>query len=306
MKQFLINIIFLSFVFVFRTQGQTPVPNGDFENWVSYNGYQNPQYWDTPNQAISIALPFGTQVVTKSTDHESGSYSARLESKQLTLPSIVVPGVITLGILTIDILNQTYTITGGTPINDKPTHLKGFYKYQPKGGDSCVIGVGFTKWNNGTRDSIGIGAFSTHDTINTWTPFSAWVNYVLDEQPDTFNILAMSSAESTPTAGSVLFVDNLYLDYTVGINHEDPAAGIDTYQDREEQQILVYFDFVKPESTSVRFFNMTGQVISETPVESMMKGRRILNYKEVPSGIYVLEIIHGGKSFSKKFFINHR
>ncbi|MGA3013923.1 MAG: PCMD domain-containing protein [Bacteroidales bacterium] len=306
MKPFFITIIFFSFVFVFRTQCQTPVPNGDFENWVSYSGYQNPQYWDTPNQAISIALPFGTQVVTKSTDHESGSYSARLESEQLTLPSIVVPGVITLGTLTIDILNQTYTITGGTPINDKPTHLKGFYKYQPKGGDSCVIGVAFTKWNNGTRDSVGIGAFSTHDTINTWSPFSAWVKYVLDEQPDTFNILAMSSAESAPTAGSVLFVDNLYLDYTVGINHEDLAAGIDIYQDREEQQILVYFDFEKPESTSMKFFNMTGQVISETPVESMMKGRRVLNYKGSPAGIYVLEIIHGDKMFSKKFFINHR
>ena len=306
MKQFFITIIFLCLVFVFRTQGQTPVPNGDFENWVSYNGYQNPQYWDTPNQSISLALPFGTQVVTKSTDHESGSYSARLESKQLTLPSIVVPGVITLGILTINIFNQTYSITGGAPITDKPTHLKGFYKYQPKGGDSCVIGVGFTKWNNGTRDSVGIAAFSTHDTINTWTPFSAWVNYVLDEQPDTFNILAMSSAVSTPTAGSVLFVDNLYLDYTVGINHKDPVAGIDIYQDREEQQILVYFDFEKPESTSTKFFNMTGQVISETPVENIMKGRRILNYKGSPSGIYVLEIIHAGKSFSKKFFINHR
>jgi len=34
-----------------------------------------------------------------------------------------------------------------------------------------------------------------------------------------------------------------------------------------------------------------------------MKDRRILNYKGYPAGIYVLEILHGGKKYAKKFFI---
>jgi hypothetical protein len=304
MKKFFVLVGFCSSFLVIRVIGQTPVPNGDFENWINYGSYQNPQNWDTPNQAILIGLPFGTQVVTKSTDHESGSFSARLESKQLTFPSVVVPGVVTLGTLTIDLLTQTFSINGGVPISDKPTHLKGFYKFIPKGGDSCAMGIGLTKWNNGTRDSVGIGSFSTHDTINVWTPFYAWINYILDEQPDTFNILAISSADSSPTAGTVLFVDNISLDYTVGFNHDDPAAGINIYQDREEQQILVYFDFEKPEATELQFFNMTGQLISKTPVENLIKGRRIIRYKGYPAGIYVLEILHGGKKYSKKFYIN--
>jgi hypothetical protein len=303
MKKFFVLVGFFSFLIIVHLNGQTPVPNGDFENWTTYGSYQNPQFWDTPNQAISIGLPFGTQVVTKSTDNESGSFSARLESKQLTFPAIVVPGVVTLGTLTIDIFTQTFSINGGVPISDKPTHLKGFYKFMPKGGDSCAVGIGLTKWKNGTRDSVGIGLFSTHDTINVWTPFYAWINYVIDEQPDTFNILAISSADNAPTAGTVLFVDNISLDYTVGINHEDPAAGINIYQDREEQQILVYFDFEKPEITGLQFFNMTGQLVSKTPLENLMKDRRILNYKGYPAGIYVLEILHGGKKYAKKFFI---
>ena len=294
----------LSFFFIIHLQGQTPVPNGDFETWITYSSYQNPQFWDTPNQAIALALPFGTTVVTKSTDHESGSFSARLESKQLTVPSLVVPGVVTLGKLTINIFSQTFSITGGFPITDKPTHLKGFYKFQPKGGDSCAIGVGFTKWNNGTRDSVGIGAFSTHDTVNVWTPFYAWINYILTEQPDTFNILALSSAVNSPTAGTVLYIDDISLDYTTGINREDPSAGLDIYQDREEHQILVYFDFEKPEATEIQLFNMTGQVVTDTPAETLVKGRRILNYKGFTTGIYVLEILHEGKKYCKKFFIN--
>lgn len=295
---------FFSFFFIIHLQGQTPVPNGDFEIWTSFGNYENPQYWDTPNQAIALALPFGTKVVTKSTDYESGSFSARLESKQLSFPSLVVPGVVTLGKLTIDIFAQTYAINGGTPIHDMPTHLKGFYKFQPKGGDSCAIGIGLTKWNNGVRDSIGIGAFSTHDTVNVWTPFYAWIDYVLTEQPDTFNILAISSADNMPTAGTVLYVDNISLDYTTGINREDPASGIDIYQDREEQQILVYFDFEKPEATEIQLFNMTGQVVAKIPAESLEKDRKIMKYKGFTTGIYVMEILHGGKKYCKKFFIN--
>jgi hypothetical protein len=304
MKRFISGLIIFSFFFLMRLNGQTLVPNGGFETWINHGSYDNPQYWDTPNQAIAIALPFGTKVVTKSTDPNSGSFSARLESKQLSLPSIVVPGVVTLGTLTIDIFAQTYGISGGVPITDKPTHLKGFYKYQPKGGDSCAIGIGLTKWNSGVRDSVGIGAFSTHDTVNVWTPFYAWIDYVHTEQPDTFNILAISSADSTPTAGTVLYVDDISLDYTLGVNPEDPAAGINIYQDREEHQILVYFDFGKAENTEIRLFNMTGQSVWQTPDETVLKGRRILNYTGFTTGVYLMEILHGGKKYCRKFFIN--
>jgi hypothetical protein len=282
---------------------QTPVPNGDFENWTSYGSYENPTGWDTPNEAIQIGIPLGTKVVTKSTDHESGTYSARLESKHLTFPTVTVPGALTLGHFTLDIFAQTFTVDGGVPITDLPTHLKGFYKYYPQGGDSCAIGIGLTKWNNGVRDSVGVGSFSTLNTVNVWTPFSAWINYMLTEQPDTFNIIAISSADSMPTTGTVLFVDNLYLDYTVGINPRDPAAGIDIYQDRELKQILVYFDLPVAEATETRFYNMTGQVVNSTPVKNIDKDRLIFSYQGLSSGIYILEILHGGKKYCRKFFI---
>jgi hypothetical protein len=297
-------IVVLMFSRVVTVNGQTPVPNGGFETWTSFGSYENPQFWDTPNQSIALALPFGTKVVTKSTDRNSGSFSARLESKQLSLPSVVVPGVVTLGTLNIDIFAQTYSISGGVPISDKPTHLKGFYKYSPKGGDSCAIGIGMMHWTGTARDSVGLGIFSTHDTVNTWTPFITWINYVLPDQPDTFNILAISSADSTPTAGTVLYVDDISLDYSTGINSNDPAAGISIYQDREEQQILVYFDFEKPQSTGIQLFNMTGQAVAGFPAVTLKKDRRILNYRGFSPGVYVMEILHDGKKFCKKFILN--
>ncbi|MCX6244014.1 MAG: PCMD domain-containing protein [Bacteroidetes bacterium] len=304
MKHFFLLFAFSSILLI-PAMAQTPVPNGDFETWVTTGSYQNPQYWDSPNAAIAIALPFGTKVVTKSTDHESGSYSARIESKQLTFPSVVVPGALTLGTFTIDIFTQTFSLDGGVPINDVPTHLKGFFKYIPKGGDSCAIGIGLSKWNGISRDSIGVGAFSTHDTVNVWTPFSAWIDYLETVTPDTFNIVAISSADSLPAPGTVLFIDNLYLDYTVGVNENDPAGGIDIYQDRETHEILVYFDFVRPEATTIRLFNMMGQTVASVPAESVQKGRKIIGYQGFSTGVYVLEILHGGKKYCRKFVFNN-
>jgi hypothetical protein len=303
MKCFFVFV--LSFLVLIRLQGQTAVPNGDFENWTSFGSYQNPTGWDTPNQSISIGLPFGTQVVTRSTDHESGSFSARLETKHLSFPYLNVPGIITNGILTIDIFAQTVSVSGGVPINDVPTHLKGFYKFQPNGGDSCVIGIALTRWNNSTRESVGDGIFSAHVAVNVWTPFYAWIDYLLQDKPDTFNVSAISSADSVATAGTVLYIDNLSLDYTTGINREDPASGIEIYQDREERQILVYFDFEKPEATEIQLFSMTGQACASTPVETLVKDRRIVNYKGFSTGVYLLEILHGGKVYCRKFCINN-
>ncbi len=157
-------------VLLIRSVTAQTIPNSGFETWINHGHYDDPQFWDTPNQEVCF-LPFYTTVVNKSTDHQEGSYSAKLETKLIPVINITVPGVITLGTLSINIVAGTYSITGGVPIDNMPTHLKGFYKFQPKGGDSCAIGIGLTKWVSGARDTIGFGVFSTHDTITTWTPF---------------------------------------------------------------------------------------------------------------------------------------
>jgi hypothetical protein len=284
--------------------GQTPVPNGDFENWISYGGYSNPQFWDTPNQEISSIPFFGTTVVDRSTDHESGQYSAELESKHITFPPLDVPGFITLGNLTIDIVNLSFVVTGGAPLTDNPTHVKGFYKYLPKGGDSCLIAIGVFKTVGSHTDTIGSGYYSTKDTVNDWKPFIFYISYDTVCQPDTMNIFALSTAKDTVTPGTILFLDDISLDYTVGIGTDDPSRGIDIYQDKETRRIMVFFDFPHPETTVLRLYSMTGQCVAECPAETILKDSRILNYSDLTSGIYVLEILHNGKLYNKKFFID--
>jgi hypothetical protein len=289
-----------------HVKGQTVVPNGSFENWVNYSGYQNPQYWDTPNQEISGIPLFGTTVVTKSSDHEDGSFSAKLETKHILILPLNIPGFITLGNLTLDIANLGYTVTGGWPISDHPTHLKGFYKYMPQGGDSCLIAVGLFKTTAGVKDTIASGYFSTHDVVNDWTPFSAWIDYTVMTAPDTMNIFALSSAQDTATAGSILYIDNINLDYTVGIDHGNPQTGIEIYQDREASRLLLFYDFETTEDVAVSLYSMTGQEVSGIRTVSMKKGKMELFYGHFSPGVYILNVIHGGQKYSRKFVLNAR
>jgi hypothetical protein len=286
-------------------QGQTIIPNSSFENWTNFGNYSDPTGWDTPNEELMMIPFIGITVVSKSTDHHgTGSFSAKLETKHYTIPPTDIPGFMTCGKLTISLTTGSFELSGGVPVVDIPTHLKGFYKYLPKGGDSCVIGIGLTKTSGAVKDTIGLGSFSTKDTVADWTPFSAWIDYISTASPDTMNIIAMSTAQEVLTVGTTLYVDDLYLDYTVGVEKNDPGAGISVYNDRETRRLMVFFDFESPEFTSIRLFNMQGQNMTSTEAGRMKQGREVIRYGGMKQGIYVMEIIHDNKIFTRKLFLN--
>ncbi len=308
MKKYLLlfSALYFGLSGVQSIKGQTVIPNADFENWVTHSGYEDPQGWDTPNEEASAIPFFGVTVVSKSTDHQSGTYSAKLETKHMSLPPTDIPGFMTLGNLTVNFTSQSYVITGGAPVIDMPTHLKGYYKYLPVGGDSCVIGIGLFKTNpvTGVADSIGFGYFSTKATVMDWTPFSAWIDYDTIVQPDTMNIIALSTAQEVMNPGTTLYVDDLWLDYTVGINNSDPRTGVQFYQDKESQRLLIFFDFPSPRNASVQLFDMMGRKVLDLPAITLQEGRQVFSYSGFKPGIYIVQVIHGDTKVTKKYFFN--
>jgi hypothetical protein len=291
--------------FTMTADAQTAIPNGDFENWVTHSNYSDPQYWSTPNSALMSILIFGKNVVYKSTDHYSGQYAAKLVTEHIALPvdPFDVPGFITLGTLTININNQTYTVTGGVPIPDQPTHMMGYYKFQPKGGDSCVIGIALFKTTAGVQDTIAYGYLTTKDTVNDWTHFSAWIDYRIQENPDTMNIIAVSSAQTPMTPGTTLYVDDLSLDYTVGFNEKDPAAGIAVYQDKETGRLIVFCDFPAEQNVNVNLYDLTGRDVFSAGPFGLTSGRVVVLCNGLSKGLYVLAVQHEGKTYIRKFLL---
>ncbi len=212
MKKFFTLFAFLSLAFLLQAQ---TVPNGSMEIWQDFSGpsYTQPEFWNTPNPYTAM---LGEPVVTRSTDAFVGDYSARLETKSLLLGQFTAPGLITLASFAVNIVTFEYSFSGGMFLNEKVLSLSGRYKYAGASNDSASVLMYCYKKDGELYDTIGMGSLFLHDAAE-WTSFTVNMNYLNDHQPDTFNVMLMSSGVESLNPGSVLFLDNLHAETNVGI-----------------------------------------------------------------------------------------
>ncbi len=148
------HILLLIFCFVSLTEGvlrAQDIPNPGFENWSG----GEPDGWNTINQTI-LGTTF-TPVTREQSNPHGGSYSAKLETithNIFIVGPVTMPGVLSLGEITLDILNQTGTVEGGVPVSGAPVVLRGWFRYQPSANDSCIMGIGLSRWKGTTRDTL--------------------------------------------------------------------------------------------------------------------------------------------------------
>ena len=192
--------------------GQAGVPNGDFESWPPANN-DNPEFWDSPN-ALTGGFPFFLTTVEKTSDSHTGNWAASLTTG--TILGETIPGVLSLGTLVIDIEDIENSEFIGLPFSDRPTQLEGYFKYETPGTDFGLIGVLLTKWDeaNANQDSVAFALSEFTSQGPDYAHFSATLQYLTIEEPDSMNILILSSASPTLVPGSQLKVDDLMFDYS--------------------------------------------------------------------------------------------
>ena len=114
------------------TYGQNSVPNGNFEEWtsISYDFPQNYQYTSNSNNYFYYNLPSN---VTKTTDAYHGTYAVQLTT-------IATKTDTSFGyFLNSNPNSKNGPWTGGMPYNQKPTGIRGWYKYNVATADSGTI-----------------------------------------------------------------------------------------------------------------------------------------------------------------------
>ena len=180
------------------------IPNGDFEEWTMLT-YTDPAGWSSGN-AIS-AVTHSERMCEPTTDAHSGDYALKMETVYLNILDDNA-GVITTGQIGVN------TLSGGFPVQAAPTVIQGYYKYQPVGSDQGQLLVICSKWDDeqGTRDQQM--RFFALPAANEYTFFSDTL-HLGDMEVDTVNIVVASGwllgAENAPPAGSVLYLDDLWL-----------------------------------------------------------------------------------------------
>jgi len=200
------------------------VPNGDFESWPPGNN-GNPEFWDSPNE-LTGGFPFFEITVEQTTDSYSGDYAARLTTKEIAGETI--PGILSLGELDINIVNPEQTEFIGVPFENRPAGLTGYYKYSSPAADAGGIGILLTRYDQqkNKKDTIAFALTDLQENNGEFESFSLSLQYLSYHQPDSMNIIILSSASPQPTVNSQLTVDALTLEY-VDPPHVDLGGDVD-------------------------------------------------------------------------------
>jgi hypothetical protein len=269
------------------------IPNYSFETWSG----GKPDNWSTSNQNIPL-LGTITTVSKDLTDPQQGVASARLTAVKISVPFVgtyKIPGVLTLGKLNVDLADQKASVSGGYPFAGRPLKLSGYLKYQPVNNDTCILGLGLFKWNNGKQDTIGFGAIDTFGIINTWCHFEIPIHYLSEATSDTVNILFLNSnpVDGIDHTGTEMWVDNLSFSYgTVGIEGVTPAREIRIYAEPNAKCLILEFAFEKLENLDISLFTMSGSLTNHWK-RNVLNSTERLYVNNLSPGTYVIRISSG-------------
>ena len=272
------------------------LPNPGYEEWMPFTGYENPQYWDTPNSYTSLA---GVQVVTKSTDAHSGDYSALLESKNVFGPSNS-PGLLTLADFVVDITTGSYSFIGGIAVSGKVNKMTGWFKYSGANNDSASIFIVSYNHNGDNFDTIGVGMGYLHDAAD-WTEFTVNMFPLSEAVADSFNVIIMSSsAADMIQVGSALYIDDVSLETVTGIiNLSEETTSVTVYPNPVSD--VVKFEMAEAgEDLKLSVFDNAGRQVNQLTFSGKSTE---LNLSGMPSGVYSYQIVGENKLVGSGSFI---
>ena len=292
------KLLLLAHIFIGYVAIAQNIPNADFENWTS----GNPDGWQTPN---SFTQQYGATTVTQeSANPHSGNYAVKLETKSIF--GYAVTGLITNGQISVNLSNTPpITILGGTSFTERPNHFKGYFHYTPASGDYCTIVALLLKKNTQTNqfDTVGVAQYINNTSVSGWTLFDAPFAYSMGDTPDTLQIVALSSNPNAAVAGSILWVDHLYLEGgTLGNYSLKLNEAVQIYPNPANDILNVYFGKPTSGQTSIMIFNATGQRVKQSIIPT---GTQItsLNIYDLRKGIYVVQIQNNNDRFVQKISV---
>ena len=264
------------------------VPNAGFENWTG----GEPDNWVTNNSAPYIT-------VTQSNSGHSGSSALKGEVINYIPPFLPVIG--------------PYVICEGDngdgfAIASRFNSLKGFYKFNPQGGDKIFIEIFVSLDTTG----VGIGS-AVLDAAASYTEFAVPIYYV---DPATPNLCIIYIQILNPnggviaTLGSEMYLDDFQLSMDVVSVEKEELQPISfrldqNYPNPFNPSTTIDFSIPQKELVSLRIFNSLGEEVAELINETKNAGNYAVKFdaSQLSSGIYFYVINAGNFIESRKMIL---
>jgi hypothetical protein len=298
-KLLLLAILLFSAGFLYS---QDTLPNMNFERWDTLSGgaYEEPAggVWTTANKIALMGMPVTTELTT---DAESGKYAVKITTKSYV-------GMILSGTLATGIFNSNATppanLVLGKPFTGRPLHFTGYYKYIHNAGDSCDIYATLSKWNGSAHVIVG-KAMRQHspDSVTTYTKFDLPFVYYTNDTPDSISVVFASSSAGASMkghVGSTLYIDNINLEYTSGINEIlNPSMKVQCYP--IPAKTAVHFILERNVINGhIKIFNELG---SEIKMINGINKEFSIPVNNLSKGKYYYQIIEGNSILNSGYFL---
>ncbi len=262
-----------------------PIPNGDFETWVSVDSQETLRDWDYFEGFLGLDAS-----VAKSTDKVSGNFAAKVQNTFLDFGTFSD----TIG----GFLSTQF------PATSKPKYFNGYYKANMVGNDVAQIGFGYKD----STTTYLLAYFYVYASTSEFVSFSEEIDYFNTNVPtDSFSVMVFSTsasltASNKPNTQTWLIVDNFSLsdeplsveniDYSlVGNLGPNPSAG--------------NVSLTLPQTSSevqVDIRDLEGATVYSTTTYTANSGLQ-MDLKHLPKGIYQLLATSGGRSFRRKLIL---
>lgn len=271
---------------------QTSVPNGDFELWgISEYGYEFPMGWSDP---LGDFFCPDSSYNLRTEDSYSGNWAVRLESfgdTSISEDSSQVECFRSGFIASTE--NFLYSMPGGFVIHERPSKLRGHYKYFPNGDDNGTILIYFFKNSTNIDNIIGYGELFLFETVTVYDGFDITIEYFSDEMPDTA-VIMMGSGDNN--GGSTLIVDDLSFDYNTTSIKDD---------EKQNKALILFPNPVKDILTVDTYFKNTDFRISDLQNRPILVGtlseETEIDCSSLKTGVYLFQCTDGKSSYSEKF-----
>ena len=273
-RLFMIRIFTLLIIFAAGNLfANETIPNNGFENW---DDESTPIHWETTNKFTG---QLGINPVTRTNDSHNGDYAIRLETTPTPLGQNV-PGSATLGELTMD------SSLGGIGISGRPLKLKGYYKH-PTEGDEINILVHVFANNQDYEGTVGFGQVDISAKNEIYEEFELDIEYFSDQQPDSLNIVMITSVDSTE---SVVIIDDLNFDFETSVESVTESE-FEIYPNPASN--VIKMDLTPKTNAVYKIYDINGNLVKEGNYSNEIQ------ISELSPGIYQLMVNDGKKKYYK-------
>lgn len=264
------------------------IPNFDFELWTDVGDWEDPDGWYT----LNTLYDGNPETVRTTGDAFSGLTAARMENKEDDNGNVVRSMMV----------SGTHSLSDnpGFAYSKRPYSLEGYWQYNPQDNDdSCYVLVYLTHYNAITqsRDIIGSGLVGSGDDMDDYTLFSAPINYVSSQFPDSAYIVIYAGKFNGALDGSRLLIDALSFNETTTAGSEPPGAGIAiTLFPNPASGSFTIQHLTTTAPAMISLFDYTGMLKKSVAIDN---NHATVNVNDLNEGIYFYEIRNENRELVK-------